>query len=203
MRLRILKRGSQNNLDRITKRTNDDNTFIEDDVNNIYKEALDYTMLRNYHGDNNVQEEECNKKFPNQDNYNTSQNENPSQKEDDYYDEFQDEYEDKSFQEEEAGNIVQETEEDQDKDKYSQKEDDNTSQDDDEAKYLKGRNKDDKPFYKLCTSFKCWGPRMLKVWKKRDGGRATSGSWSPSGKRNGGRFASGSWNHFWNHMRES
>ena len=203
MKLRIIKRGSQNNWDRITKRKNKDHIFVEDDVNNILKDTLDYTMFKNYHGDNNVQEVEYNIPILKQDDCKTLQDENALQKEDDYYDTIQDEDEDKSFKEEEAGNTLKETEEDKNKDKYFQEEEDNTSQDHVKAKYLKGRNEGDTPVYKLCTSFDCWGPRMLKVWKKRDGGRATSGSWSPSGKRNGGRFASGSWNHFWNHMGES
>ena len=205
MRLRILKRGSQNNLDRITKRTNDDNTFIEDNVNNIYKEALDQPMVKYDHGDNIVKEETGYETFLNKGNYDSSQvnkDENMLQKEDDSYDKFQGKDKYKYDKENEAGNTLQEREEDPDKGQFFQEEENNTLQDDDEAKYFKGRNEVNKSFYKLCTSFNCWKPRMLKVWKKRDGGRATSGSWSPSGKRNGGRLTLGSWNHFWNHMRE-
>ena len=37
------------------------------------------------------------------------------------------------------------------------------------------------------------GQRSVRIWGKRDGGRATSGSWNPAGKRFGGRQTSGSW----------
>ena len=68
----------------------------------------------------------------------------------------------------------------------------NHIQDDLEPK-IQERNEVKPPTYNLCTSFNCLGPRMLKVWEKRDGGRATSGSWNLAGKRHGVSTTLGSW----------
>ena len=187
--LRMLKRGSQNNWDRITKRRNHDN--VKDDDNNSYKEELENIMLKENNEDNIAQEKECNGPFLSHDNYTSLQvynDENPLQQEDDFYTEFQAEDEDQTAAEEQAGNTVQEREEGN---QYFQKGKNYFFQDDVEAKYIQEMNEVNTPIYNLCTSFKCWGPRMLKVWGKKDGGRATSGSWNPAGKRNGETW--GSW----------
>ena len=188
--LSMLRRGNRNNWNRISKRRNQGN--VKDDDKNSYKEELDNTLLKENNGDNIVQENECNGAFLSQDNYTPLQvynDENPFQQEDDFFTEFEAEDEDQTDEKEEARNTVQETEGGK---QNFQKVKHNLIQDDLEPK-IQERNEVKPSTYNLCTSFNCWGPRMLKVWKKRDGGRATSGSWNPAGKRDGVSRTLGSW----------
>ena len=132
----LLKRADQNNLDRITKRRNDEISSVRDDDNSIFKEGLDNSMLKENYGDNIVQETDFDETFPNQVNCITFQvykDENPLRNENYYDNKFQEDKKDKTDQEEKTDNTEQEREEDQYKYRYFPEEENSSFQDDKES----------------------------------------------------------------------